>query len=132
MVVLAHLKLLEIMSSQVVGLVLFASYTVTSVSGLLVVKHWLPSAKAAWQSSSGLTLPGFLVFIGAALYIISFLIWMVILERSEISVAYPTAIGLTLTFSTLGAVLLLGEAVSVLNIFGMFLIFIGIILVVVY
>jgi multidrug transporter EmrE-like cation transporter len=50
---------------------------------------------------------------GAMLYIFSFLAWLVILTRQELSVAYPIAIGLTLTFSTIGAVVYLEEPVSI-------------------
>jgi hypothetical protein len=43
------------------------------------------------------------------LYIASFLIWLVILGRNDLSVAYPIAIGLTLAFSTLAASIVIGE-----------------------
>ena len=83
--------------------VLFAAYTASSVIGLLLL--------------------------GASLYVASFAVWLVILARHELSSAYPAAIGLTLAFSTLGAVLLLNEALNVARLVGIALIFLGIFLV---
>jgi multidrug transporter EmrE-like cation transporter len=110
--------------------ILFAVYTLGSASSLMLIKHWFAPAKAAYQAGHGFFLPGLCVMGGAGLYIASFLVWMVILTRNELTVAYPIAVGLTLVVSTIGAVALLGEAVSSIRIAGMFLIVFGIALVV--
>lgn len=109
---------------------LFMAYTVASVMSLLVIKMWLPIAKSNWGEGLVLGLPAILVIGGAALYVISFLIWMVILARHDLTLAYPTAIGLTLVFSSLAASFLLGETLSLARLGGIALIFIGIVLVV--
>jgi drug/metabolite transporter (DMT)-like permease len=109
---------------------LFAAYTLASVMSLLVIKAWLPVARTRWSEGLSLGLPTFLVFGGAALYVVSFLIWMVILTRHDLTFAYPTAIGLTLIFSSLAASFLLGETLSLARLGGMILIFIGILFVV--
>ena len=110
-------------------LALFAAYTASSVIGLLLLKHSLPLVRAGWPVGLTVSLPTLLLLLGALLYIASFAVWLVILARHELSSAYPAAIGLTLAFSTLGAVLLLDEALNTARIAGIALIFIGILLV---
>lgn len=63
---------------------------------------------------------------GAALYVTSFLVWLVILSRNELSFAYPVAVGLTLLFSSLVASLVLQEAMSWTRIVGIVVIFAGV------
>ena len=115
--------------SPLTDLWLFAGYTAASVIGLLLLKHALPLVRADWQGGSFLTAPALVLAVGACLYIASFAVWLIILARHELSAAYPTAIGLTLAFSTVGAALLLGEPLSPLRIGGIVLIFVGILLV---
>src|SRR5262245_6236497 len=112
--------------SPLTDLWLFAAYTAASVIGLLLLKHALPLVRADWQGGSFLTAPVLVLAVGACLYIASFAVWLIILARHELSAAYPTAIGLTLSFSTLAASVFLGEPLSFLRIGGIILIFIGI------
>ena len=110
-------------------IVLFAVYTAASVVGLLLLKHALPLAGADWQNGAFLTKSILLLALGACLYIASFAVWLVILARHELSAAYPTAIGLTLAFSTIGAAVFLDEAPSLWRLGGILFIFVGIFLV---
>lgn len=111
-------------------ILLFSAYAFASVTSLLVVKMWLPVARTNWSEGIFLGLPAILVISGAALYVVSFLIWMFILARYDLTLAYPTAIGLTLVFSSLAASFLLGETLSLAKLSGIALIFAGIVLVV--
>jgi len=108
---------------------LFAAYTVMSVLGLLLLKHSLPLVRMNWPTGLPVDTAMLLVVSGACLYIASFVVWLVILARHELSSAYPIAIGLTLVFSTAGAAVILSEALSVGRLVGIGLIFIGILLV---
>jgi multidrug transporter EmrE-like cation transporter len=67
--------------------------------------------------------------VGAALYGLSFLLWMFILSRSELSVAYPVVIGATLMATTLASWLLLKEPINALRLAGVAVIFLGVIVV---
>jgi multidrug transporter EmrE-like cation transporter len=107
-------------------IVLFAGYTIGSVVSLILIKQWLAPALAGWRTGVGMTAPSLWVALGICLYVLSFLTWMVILARNELSLAYPIAIGLTLAFSGVAAVIFLGEAVSITRIAGMLLILVGI------
>jgi multidrug transporter EmrE-like cation transporter len=108
---------------------LFAIYTMASVSGLLLLKSGLPALRGAGVlAAPRLALAE--VGGGGMLYVVSFGLWMVILSRVDLSVAYPITIGLTITCIAIGSVLLFGEALTPLRLGGMALVFIGIALIV--
>lgn len=110
--------------------VLFSAYTVTSVVSLMLIKYWLPSMKLAWEQGEPFANPGFFVLLGLTLYVVSFILWVAVLARQPLSVAYPTAIGLTLIFSTIGALTVLGEPLLLSRVLGIGLIIAGVFLVV--
>lgn len=108
---------------------LYLVYTLTSVSGLALIKSWLPvvistraAGELAWSSTA-------LFGMGVLLYISSFGLWMIILLRNPLSTAYPVAIGLTLIFTTIVAATLLHETISVEKLLGISLILAGIVLI---
>jgi multidrug transporter EmrE-like cation transporter len=112
----------------VTNTLLLVAYTVFSVAGLLLLKLGAPALR-----SSGLLAadwkPLVQVGTGAALYITAFLVWICVLSRIELSVAYPVAIGLTLVFLSAASIMILGEPIGVVRIIGIGLIFSGIVLV---
>ena len=114
---------------SVSDLMLFAAYTVASVTSLVLIKAFMPAFKADLAQGHVVGLPAALVFSGALLYVVAFLVWMIILARHDLTLAYPTAIGLTLVFSTVTAAALLGEPLSLTRSIGMLAIFAGIVLV---
>jgi multidrug transporter EmrE-like cation transporter len=111
-------------------LLLFSVYAIGSVTSMLLIKHWLPLAQAGFRAASFVTIPGLLVCCGAFLYVVSFLTWMAILARNDLTVAYPIAIGLTLLLSTIGAAVLLCEPVSMMRAAGIVVIFVGVVAIV--
>lgn len=111
------------------NVLLLAAYTVGSVSGLVLLKSHL--AAAARVLSGEVQWPAIgLAGLGAFLYVFSFLVWLLILMRMELSLAYPVAIGLTLVLSTILSGVVLHEQLSALRITGVVLIFLGILIVV--
>lgn len=108
---------------------LYVAYTLSSVIGLIAIKHAFPGFLAA--RAAGAIAWGSLIQlgIGSALYVGSFILWMVILSKTPLTVAYPIAIGLTVCFSTLAAVLLLQESVGIEKLGGIGLIILGIVLI---
>ena len=104
---------------------LFAIYTIASTVGLVVVKSTLPKVQFAPLPGSLLT-SAFLQFTcGFVLYVVSFGVWIVILARFPLSMAYPVAIGLTMAGSAVAAVFVLNEAFGAFKLFGFILIFGG-------
>ena len=66
-------------------ILLYTAYTVTSVCGLVLVKWYLPGAIQAFQDGGLLRREIAVTGLGAALYITSFLVWLVILSRIQLS-----------------------------------------------
>ncbi|WP_018701284.1 EamA family transporter [Amorphus coralli] len=111
-----------------INLALFLGYTLGSVCGLVLLKTHLGLARDALNGTLHWG-PLFFVGLGAALYICGFLLWLGILSRMELSIAYPIAIGLTLVFSSLASWFLLSEPISLVRIMGTLLIFVGIVVI---
>jgi multidrug transporter EmrE-like cation transporter len=113
------------MPAFVIDVALFAAYVASSSFGLLLIKRSLTRTQAAGATILTPSPDTLLLAIGFALYVVSFALWIRILARLPLSTAYPIAIGLTMAFSTAGAVLLLGDRLGALKIAGMLLIFTG-------
>jgi drug/metabolite transporter (DMT)-like permease len=95
---------------------------------MLLVKRFAPELRQAWSLRHGFGGPLLRVGGGAALYVLGFSLWMIILARTPLTVAYPVAVGLTMVFSILGAAWVLGEPVNGQTIIGTLLVFAGIVL----
>jgi len=108
---------------------LYAGYAAATSAGLLMVKYWLPAARRAWRDGDVLSAPFAAVGVGAALYVLSFALWLLIVERLPLSIAFPTAIGLSMVAIAVGSALVLGESVDATQVAGMVLILAGIALV---
>ncbi|RZN15511.1 hypothetical protein [Bradyrhizobium sp. Leo121] len=108
---------------------LFAAYTIASVTGLVLLKSNMIAAVGFIVRLDWLVAPVALALVGTVLYIGSFAVWLVILGRNELSVAYPIAIGLTLVFSTGTASVLLGELLTLGRIIGITMVFLGIVVI---
>jgi drug/metabolite transporter (DMT)-like permease len=108
---------------------LFAAFTFCTASGLLLFKHAWPEFHAAWTDGRAWSKHGLLVAAGASLYATSFLLWLVIVSRLPLTVAYPVAIGLSLVAISAGAIHWLGEPFSWTRAGGAALILAGIALV---
>lgn len=66
------------------------------------------------------------VTLGLAFYTLSLFIWLQILTKADVSLAYPIIISLTFIIVTIGASILLGESITFFRIIGIVLIIIGV------
>lgn len=107
--------------------ILFAGYTLLSVGGMIVAKRGMLVLKVAMAQGHDWLAPAILVALGGGMYVCSFLIWIVILSRSPLMTAYPTAVGLTMAFSTICAIFFLGETMTLASVAGILLIFAGVV-----
>lgn len=114
---------------RVSDILLVAGYTLMSTIAILLVKQYASLAVETWKGSPGWSLEGGLLLLGASLYALSFLIWMVILSRNELSMVYPLMIGLTLVATTAASWVLLKEPLGALRLTGIAVIFLGVVLV---
>lgn len=110
-------------------ILLYALYTISSVSGLTLIKFYMLMYKQADAGSDGIGISLLGMGFGFFLYITSFLAWIAILERAPLSTAYPVAIGLTLLCSLISSIFVLGEAISLMKASGIVMILLGITLI---
>lgn len=108
--------------------VLIVICSILSVVGLVLIKLGAPSARSIadfpsnWRSF--IPLGG-----GMLLYLISFAVWIVILSRVKLSIAYPVTMGLTFIFVAFSSVAIFRENIGPMRLTGFVLIFTGIMLV---
>jgi drug/metabolite transporter (DMT)-like permease len=112
------------------AILLFVAFTVCTSSGLLLFKYGWPGFRAAAASGHWASYSTFLVVLGAGLYGASFLLWLIIVSRLALTIAYPVAIGLSLLAVTAGAVIWLGEPLTIARVAGAGLILVGVALIV--
>lgn len=105
---------------------LFAAYTVLSVAGLLLLRGNVSGAVAAVRGGGGGLQAVVLTAGGIVCYMAGFAFWLVILSRVPLTRAYPTAVGLTLVFTTGTAWALLGEKVGLRELAGAVAVFLGV------
>jgi multidrug transporter EmrE-like cation transporter len=105
---------------------LIATYTVTSTAAIMLIKQQIRPAIDIFKISPNLSIPALLLILGAILYGCSFMLWMLILARIQLSVAYPIVIGATLMATTVGSYLVLKEPLPALRVAGIAVIFIGV------
>lgn len=115
---------------SVTVLVLFLAYTLATSSGLLLFKYGWPGFRDAVSAGHWVSRSAGYVALGAGLYATSFLLWLAIVSRLALTIAYPVAIGLSLIAVTTGAVVWLGEPLTPARLTGAALILAGIALVV--
>jgi len=119
--------LVQKLSGAVLGA--FAGYVVLGVLGLVLLRANLAAATTLVRAGELARGPVLLAALGALSYGASFVLWLVVLARVPLSVAYPVAVGTTIAVSTLFAWLLLREPVSLRMLVGLVLIVAGVTLV---
>ncbi len=68
------------------------------------------------------------IFLGMVCYFVSVIVWLIVLSRVEVSVAYPM-VSIGYVMASIAAWQLFGEDLSLQRIFGIFIIIIGVYLV---
>lgn len=108
-------------------MILFLLYVILSTSGLVLFK--LGSAGGGISFTLDKTAFGFhipsLSLLGLLCYMISFLMWMYIISKTDISFIVPLGVALTNLAVLLSSYFILHETVSVTTIIGAALIIIG-------
>ena len=105
--------------------VLLVSQAVIYASAILILRFSLPQVSKEGYSVSALLWIG----LGGLLTVASFALWLYILRTTSASVAYPMSVGMSLVFVSVGAWMFLREEISLIQVFGMFVLFAGVILV---
>jgi len=110
------------------GPILMLVYTLASSLGLLLIKSFLAGAAPLSLSviMQALASPAFVI--GFSLYVFSFVAWIGLLASMPLSTAYLLAISLTMTCSSIGAAVWLGERIDINKLCGMALILCAVVL----
>ncbi|MGH8454985.1 MAG: SMR family transporter [Nevskiales bacterium] len=95
---------------------LFCSYVLASAAGLVLIKQ--ADTTLSWRYAAGFLLYGS-----------GFLLWLWLLRRLPLSVAFPTAAGALIAATVLGGYVFLGEKLLVPQAVGIALILVGVVLV---
>ncbi len=108
--------------------ILVAIYLLCSVGGLTLVKIGAENNSFALSSSFFNLQLSYFTLIGLFLYIFSFLLWIVIVGRFELSYIQPITTGLSYVLILAASVFILKESVGTLQWAGLAFILIGVIL----
>lgn len=106
---------------------LLIGQSLISATGLLTLRYFMPQFLEKLFSSPPNVWAG--MFVGAILYGVSFLTWLFILGRYQVSFAYPVTVGITLAITVIGAIVMFKESVTLPQILGMILLVVAIYLV---
>lgn len=113
-------------SIDLTSAVLLVVYILISATALIVLRGSLPQALPQLRAGDWLTPNTLAALGGAALYITSFLIWLGILARTPVTLAFPIAAGASMALTAAGAALVLGERMTVTQHVGLVLVIAGV------
>lgn len=116
-------------TSKMVLVLLFAVYALLSAGGLVLFK--LGGQDAAFQvGKTGFSLAlSWKMLLGILCYSCSFLLWLVIVSRTQLTFAMPLSVGIVNTLVFLGSAHFLGERITPLKILGLAVIVLGLFLI---
>jgi len=106
---------------------ILAAYVCTGTGGLLLMRAELRRPDTVLLSLS--TLTNWRLILAFVLYASSFLMWLLAVERYELTTAYPFFIGIGYTSLMVCAILVLGESVDLVKLIGIVLVGAGLLLV---
>ena len=110
------------------NIILFLGYALCSGSGLIVLKTAMNN-RALKSLNLIQTFFQLKFIIGFFLYACGFLLWMLILSKFKLNIAFPIATSLFFIISGLGSYFILKETFTIIQVFGIFLCLAGILLI---
>ncbi len=111
-----------------VKIILFLSYALCSGSGLIILKIAMNN-KTLKSLDLMQTFLQVKFIIGFFLYACGFFLWMLILSKFKLNVAFPIATSLFFIISGLGSYFILKESFTITQVVGIFLCLAGILLI---
>lgn len=117
------------MKKGYIMIILLVIHLLCSVTGLTLVK--MGANTTSFGSTNGLMdiKVHYLTIVGLSLYIISFIMWMVLLNYFDLSYISPIIMGLSQVLIIISAVLILGEKVSTMQAIGIATIIAGVVMI---
>lgn len=115
--------------SKMLLIILFAIYALLSAGGLILFKMGGQDAAIQIQSSGFLLSLSWKLIIGVVCYMCSFLLWLFIVSKTQLTFAMPLSVGVVNILVFLGSSRFLGEKVTSIKIIGLIVIIIGLFLI---
>ena len=111
---------------KIVNIILFIMYVILSSSGLILFKLGTMNPNIHF-SIIGFTIDiSIKSIIGILCYGISFLLWMMIISRSNLTIAMPLSIALVNTLVIVGSCFFLKEKITLIQGIGIFIVIFGV------
>lgn len=107
---------------------LFIIYIILSSLGLILFKLGSKDLSVLFQSGAFSFSMSWIVLVGILCYLASFLLWLVIVSKSELSYIYPLSIACINIAILLGSHFLLNETITTQGIIGIVVIVVGVII----
>lgn len=108
--------------------VLFCSYVLLSTLGLLLMKLGGSSTSLSFEVHTFSMVMSYRLIIGLLCYICSFLLFILILQRKDLSLIYPLSAGIVNVVSVVLGVVVLKEKISPFGLIGIVLVIAGVVL----
>ncbi|RSU07891.1 hypothetical protein CBF30_01235 [Vagococcus entomophilus] len=109
-------------------MILFIIYVVLSSLGLILFKMGSKSLSILFQGHLFTASLSLTMIAGIICYLVSFLLWLVIVNKSQLSYIYPMSIAFINIAILLGSHFFLGEPISIRGVIGIIVIIVGIII----
>lgn len=110
-------------------LIYIIAYLFFSTFGLMLLKSSMSGVDVSSISEYIKLFCNFRFLVGFCFYVISFLVWLVLLSKKELSFIYPVVIGLSYVSIMVMASLILKESFTVAKLMGVIVVGIGVILI---
>lgn len=109
---------------------LVISYMVLSVAGQILFKYGANKKFLFSYTNGNLNISiSWISIVGAMCYVASFLLFLLLLSKYDLSRINPILVGLTYILALTGAVIILHESINAVQILGIILILVGVLLV---
>lgn len=109
-------------------MLIFLIYVLSSSFGIILFKLGSKGVNFTISNSDiGLKLSYFSL-IGLTLYVVSFLLWMIIISKNDVSKIVPIGLGATNILIMFLSYFLLGETISMVQLIGVLTVIIGVVL----
>lgn len=106
-------------------MIMFIAYVILSSSGIILFK--LGSSDLSIKlldNQLNMNFP-LLSIVGLLCYMVSFVLWMIIISKSDVHIIVPLGLGLTNILILVGSAVVLKESISMMSIIGFALILVG-------
>lgn len=107
-------------------IVLFILYVILASSGLILFKLGSINANLSLNIFSFTMNYSIKMILGLLCYGFSFILWMLIVSKSDLTIAMPLSVALVNTLVIVGSCLILKEKITIIQGIGIFIIILGV------